>query len=145
MWTNTGSAGSSSSTASSHSEGDDGLGSNLWVTDTESQTRAPLRASPDARRDPTEVMEDAPFSDRGDTNEDIEMVDAEVIEAERPDSDGGSAPRCSPDLEEVPERIPDQPEENPMKSLGKGIPRCPKILRMTLLSLSDKCFKASGQ
>ena len=48
VWTNTGSAGSSSSTAGSHSEGDSGLGSNLWVTDTEPQTRAPLRASPDA-------------------------------------------------------------------------------------------------
>ena len=47
VWTNSGSAGSSSSTASSHSEGDSGLGSNLWITDTESQTRAPLRASPD--------------------------------------------------------------------------------------------------
>ena len=83
--------------ASSHSEGDSGLGSNLWVTDTEPQTRAPLRASPDARRDPTEVIEDAPLSDRGDANEDTEMVDAEVIEAEQPDDDGGSAPRRSPD------------------------------------------------
>ena len=82
VWMNTRSAGSSSSTASSQSEGDSGLGSNLWVTDTEPQTRAPLRASPDARRDPTEVMEDAQLSDRGDANEDIEMVDAEVIEAE---------------------------------------------------------------
>ena len=103
VWTNTGSAGSSSSTASSHSEGDSGLGSNLWVTDTEPQIRAPLQASPDARRDPTEVMEDAPLSDWGDTNKDIEMVDAEVIEAERPDGDVGSAPRCSLDPEEVPE------------------------------------------
>ena len=48
-------------------------------------------------------MEDAPLSDQGDANEDIEMVDAEVIEAERPDGDGGSALRCSPDPEEVPE------------------------------------------
>ena len=38
-------------------------------------------------------MEDAPLSDRGDDNEDVEMVDAEVIEAERLDSEGGSAPR----------------------------------------------------
>ena len=82
VWKNTGSARSSSSTASSHSEGDSGLGSNLRVTDTEPQTRAPLRASPDARRDPTEVMEDAPLSDWGDANDDIEMADAEVIEAE---------------------------------------------------------------
>ena len=48
VWTNTGSAGSTSFTASSHPEGDSGLGSNLWVTDTEAQTRAPLRPSPDA-------------------------------------------------------------------------------------------------
>ena len=82
VWTNTGSAGSSSSTASSHSEGDSGLGSNLRVTDTEAQTRAPLRPSPDARGDPSEVMEDAPLSDWDGTNEDLEMVDAEVIEAE---------------------------------------------------------------
>ena len=108
VWTNTRSARSSSSTASSHSEGDSGLGSNLRVTDTEPQTRAPLWASPDARRDPTKVMEDAPLSDRGDTNDDIEMVDAEVIEAEQPDGDGGSAPRRLPDQEEVLERIPDQ-------------------------------------
>ena len=126
VWTNTGSAGSSSSTASSHSEGDSGLGSNLRVTDTEPKTRAPLFASPDARRDPTEVMEDAPLSDRGDANEDIEMVDAEVIEAERPDSDGGSAPRHSPDPEEVPERIPDQPEENPDEIAGEGDPQAPQ-------------------
>ena len=85
--------------ASSHSEGDSGLGSYLQVTDTEPQTRAPLQASPDAQRDPTKVMEDAQLSDRGDANEDIEMVDAEVIEAERPDGDGGSAPRRSSDPE----------------------------------------------
>ena len=126
VWTNTGSARSSSSTASSHSEGDSGLGSNLRVTDTEPQTRAPLRASPDARRDPTEVIEDAPLSDRGDANEDIEMVDAEVIEAERPDEDGGSAPRHSPDPEEVPERVPDQPEENPEEVAGEGDPQAPQ-------------------
>ena len=126
VWTNTGSAGGSSSMASSHSEGDSALGSNLRVTDTEPQTRAPLRASPDARRDPTEVMEDAPLSDRGDTNEDIEMVDAEVIEAERPDGDGGCALRCSPDPEEVPEWIPDQLEENPDEIAGEGDPQVPQ-------------------
>ena len=42
-------------------------------------------------------MEDAPLSDRADANDDIEMVDAEVIEAERPEGDGGFAPRHSPD------------------------------------------------
>ena len=82
VWTNTGSAGSSSSMASSHSEGDSGLGSNFQVTDTEPRTRAPLQASPDARRDPTKVIEDAPLSDRGDADEDTEMVDAKVIGAE---------------------------------------------------------------
>ena len=126
VWTNTGSAGSSSSTASSHSEGDSGLGSNLRVTDTEPKTRAPLRASPDARRDPTEVMEDALLSDQGDANDDIEMVDAEVIEAERPDGDGGSAPRRSPGPEEVPERIPDQSEENLDEIAGEGDPQAPE-------------------
>ena len=126
VWTNTGSARSSSSTASSHSEGDSGLGSNLRVTDTEPQIRAPLWASPDAQRDPTEVMEDAPLSDRGDANEDIEMVDAEVIEAERPDDEGGAAPRCSPDPEEVPEQIPDQLEENPDEIAGEGDPQVPQ-------------------
>ena len=120
VWTNTGSAGSSSSTVSSHSEGDSGLGSNIWVTDTEPQTRASLWASPDARRDPTEVMEDAPLSDRGDANKDIEMVDAEVIEVERPDSDGGSAPRHLPDPD------PDQPEENPDEITGEGDPQVPQ-------------------
>ena len=126
VWTNTGSAGSSSLTASSHSEGDSGLGSNLWVTDTEPQTRAPLRASPDSRRDPTEVMEDAPLSDWGYANEDVEMVDAEVIEAEQPDSDGGSAARHSPDPEEVLEQIPDQREENPDEIAGEGDPQVPQ-------------------
>ena len=100
---NTGSARSSSSTASSHSEEDSGLGSSLQVTDTEAQTRAPLRPSPDARGEPSEVMEDAQLSDRDGANEDLEMVNAKVIEAERPGGDGGSAPRCSPDPEEVPE------------------------------------------
>ena len=119
----TGSAGSSSSTASSHSEGDSGLGSNFRVTDTEPRTRAPLRASPDARRDPTEVIKDAPLSDRGDADEDTEMVDAEVIEAERPDNDSGPAPRCSPDPEEVPEQVPDPLEENPEEVAGEGDPQ----------------------
>ena len=51
-------------------------------------------------------MEDAPLSDWDGTNEDLEMVDAEVIEAEWSGGDGGSAPRHSLDPEEVPERIP---------------------------------------
>ena len=123
VWTNAGLTGSSSLMASSQSEGDSGLGSNLPVTDTEPQTRAPLRASPDARRDPTEVIEDAPLSDRG---EDIEMVDAEVIEAERPDSEGGSVPRRSPDPEEVLEQTPGQPEENPDEIAGEGDPQAPQ-------------------
>ena len=54
------------------------------------------------------------------------MVDAEVIEAERPDGDGRSAPRRSPDPEEVPERIPDQPEENPEEIAGEGDPQAPQ-------------------
>ena len=126
VWTNTGSAGSSSSTASSHSKENSGLGSNLRVTDTEAQTRAPLRPSPDARGDPSEIMEDTPLSDRDGANEDLEMVDAEVIEAERPGGDGGSAPRRSPDPEEVPERIPDQPEDNPDEVTGEGDPQAPE-------------------
>ena len=79
------------------------MGSNLRITDTEAQTRAPLWPSPDARGDPSEVMEDTPLSDWDGTNKDFEMVDAEVIEAEQPGGDGGSALRCSPDPEEVPE------------------------------------------
>ena len=71
-------------------------------------------------------MEDAPLSDQGDTNEDIEMVDAEVIEAERPDGDGGSALRHLPDPEEVLEQIPDQPEENPDEITGEGDPQVPQ-------------------
>ena len=126
VWTNTGSARSSSSMANSHSEGDSGLGSNLWVTDTEAQTRAPLQPSPDARGDTSEVMEDAPLSDRDGTNEDLEVVDAEAIEAERPGGDGGSVPRRSPDPEEVPERIPDQPEDNPDEVAGEGDPQVPQ-------------------
>ena len=125
VWANTGSSRSSSPMASSHSEGDSGLGSNLWVTDTEPQTRAPLRASPDAQRDPTTVMEDAPLSDRGDASEDGEMVDAKVIEAERPHSDGGFPVRRSPDPEEVQKQIPDQPEENPGETAGEGDPPAP--------------------
>ena len=71
-------------------------------------------------------MEDAPLSDRDGANEDLEMVDAEVIEAERPGGDGGSALRHSPDPEEVPERIPDQPEDNPKEVAGEGDPQAPQ-------------------
>ena len=71
-------------------------------------------------------MEDTPLSDRDGANEDLEMVDAEVIEAEWPGGDGGSAPRHSPDPEEVPERIPDQPEDNPDKVAGEGDPQVPQ-------------------
>ena len=59
-------------------------------------------------------------------NEDLEMVNAEVIEAERLGSDGGSAPRCSPDPEEVPEWIPDQLEDNLDKVAGEGDPQVPQ-------------------
>ena len=112
--------------ASSHSEGDSGLGSNLRVTDTEAQTMAPLQPSPDARGDPSKVMEDAPLSDQDGSHEDLEMVNAEVIEAEQPGGNGGSAPRRSPDPEEVPERIPDQPEDNPDEVAGEGDPQAPQ-------------------
>ena len=59
-------------------------------------------------------------------HDDIEMADAEVIEAEQPDGDGGSAPRRSLDPEEVPEQIPDQAEENPDKIAGEGDPQVPQ-------------------
>ena len=71
-------------------------------------------------------MEDAPLSDQDGANEDLEMVDAEVIEAEQPGGDGGSAPRCSPDPEEVPERIPDQLEDNLDEVAGEGDPQVPQ-------------------
>ena len=71
-------------------------------------------------------MEDAPLSDWDGANEDLEMVDAEVIEAERPGGDGGSARRHSPDPEEVPEQIPDQPEDNPDEVAGEGDPQVPQ-------------------
>ena len=90
-------------------------------------------------------MEDAPLSDRDGANEDLEMVDAEVIEAEQPGGDGGSTPRRSPDPEEVMEQFPINRRIIRTKSLGKGIPRCPKILRMTFLSLTGRCSKASRQ
>ena len=105
VWANTGSAESSSSNAGSQSEADIGLGSNFRGTDSESRKKAPLRASPDTRRDPTEVIEDAPLSDRGDADEDTEMVDAEVIEAEGPDSGGESVPKPVPVPDEAPEQV----------------------------------------
>ena len=71
-------------------------------------------------------MEDTPLSDQGDANEDIEMVNAEVIEAERPDEEGRSAPRHSPDPEEVLEQIPDQLEENLDGITEEGDPQVPQ-------------------
>ena len=142
VWTNAGLTESSSLMASSQSEGDSGLGSNLRVTDTKPQTRAPLRTSPDAQRDPTEVMEDAPLSDRG---EDIEMVDAEVIEAERPNSEVGLFRGARRIWKRYRSRLLVNRKRIRTRLLGKGIPRHPKILRMTLLSLTGRCFKASGQ
>ena len=71
-------------------------------------------------------MEDAPLSDRDGANEDLEMVDAEVIEAEGLGGDGGTAPRRSPDPEEGPERIPNPPEDNPDKVTGEGDPQAPQ-------------------
>ena len=49
------------------------------------------------------------------------MVDAEVIEAERPDDDGGSAPRRSPDPEECQNEFLISRKRIQRKSLGKGI------------------------
>ena len=51
------------------------------------------------------------------------MVDAEVIEAERPNDDGESAPRCSPEPKEVLEQVPNLPEENPEEVAGEGDPQ----------------------
>ena len=125
VFVHTGSASSSSLTASSQSEEDSGLGSIPRVTDTEPQTRAPLRASPDARRGPATVIEDAPLSNWGDAEKDTEMVDAEVIEAEQLDNDGGPTPRRPPEPEEVPEQVPDPAEENPEEVAGEGDPGDP--------------------
>ena len=126
VWTNTGSARSSSSMAGSQSEGDSGLGSNFWGTDTEPRSKVPLWASPDARKNPTEAIEDAPLSDRGDTDDNVEMVDAEVIDGEGPDDEGGPIPRRMPELEEVPEQVPNIPEENPEEVAGEGDPQEPQ-------------------
>ena len=49
-----------------------------------------------------------------------------MIEAERPGGDGGSAPRQSLDPEEIPERIPGQPEDNPDEVTGEGDPQVPQ-------------------
>ena len=54
------------------------------------------------------------------------MVDAEVIEAERPDDEGGPAPRCLLEPEEVPEQAPDLLEENPEEVVGEGDPQAPQ-------------------
>ena len=55
------------------------------------------------------------------------MVDAEVIEAERPDDDGvAPSPRRSLEPEEVPEQVPDPPEENPEEVAGEGDPQAPQ-------------------
>ena len=55
-----------------------------------------------------------------------EMINAEVIDAERPDDDGEPAPRRSPEPEEVPERAPGTPEENPEEVAGEGDPQAPQ-------------------
>ena len=49
-----------------------------------------------------------------------------MIEAEWLGGDGGSAPRQSPDPEEVPERIPGQPDDNPDEVTGEGDPQVPQ-------------------
>ena len=59
------------------------------------------------------VIEDAALSDRGDADGDTEMVNAEVIEGEGPEDEGGPVPRCSLEPEEVLEQVPDLLEENP--------------------------------
>ena len=48
----------------------------------------------------------------------LRWFDAEVIEAERPDDDGGPAPWRLPEPEEVLEQVPDPPEENPEEVAG---------------------------
>ena len=126
VWMNTGSPESSNSSAGSQSEGDSGLGSNFRGTDTEPRTKAPLRASPDAWKDPTKAAEDASLSDRGDADEDVEMVDAEVIETKGPDNEGGPAPRHTPEPEEVLDQAPDLMEENPEEVAGEGEPQEPQ-------------------
>ena len=97
VWTNTGSAESSDLTAGSQSEGD-----------------------------PTNVVEDAPLSDRGEADEDEEIADAEVIEAEGLDNEGEPAPGHSPEPEEVPEQAPMPLEENPEEVAREGDPQEPQ-------------------
>ena len=71
---------------------------------------------------PTEVMEEAPLSDWDDANN-TEMVNAEVIEAERQNDDCGAAPRHLLEQGEVLEQVPDPPEENPEEVPGEGDPQ----------------------
>ena len=141
VWTNTGSAESSNSTVDSQSKGDSGLGSNFRGTDTEPRWKSLLRASPDARRDPTEVIEDAPLSDRGDADEDTEMVDAEVIEAEGPEDGGESVPKPIPAPNKAPEQVCALLGEAPVEVAGEGIPRSPRSPRRSPLSLTRWCSK----
>ena len=51
------------------------------------------------------------------------MVDAEVVEAEGLDDEGGPAPRPLPERKEVLEQVPDLPEENPEEVAGEGDPQ----------------------
>ena len=126
VWTNTGSAESSNSTTDSQLKGDSGLGSNFRGTDTEPRWKALLRASPDARRDPTEVIDNAPLSNLGDADGDTEMVDAEVIEAEGPEDRGESVPKPIPAPNKALEQVCVPPGEAPVEVAGEGDPQEPQ-------------------
>ena len=106
VWTHAGSAKDSSSSSDSQSKGDSGLGSNPSNlshrgTDTEPRRGIPLRSSPDATREPTVVIKDAPLSDWGEGDEDQEMPDTN----EQGDNDAGPEPEPVFVPNEVPEQV----------------------------------------
>ena len=123
VWTHTGSAESSSSGLGSQSKGDSGLGSippkSHRGTDTEPRRKVPLRASPEVRREPAEVIEDAPLSNRGEDSGDQEMADAE-----EPNDEAGPAPKPGFVPNEVPEQVP--PGDDPADVGNNGEPQEPQ-------------------
>ena len=92
-----------------------------------------------------EVKEDAPVSDWDGANEDLEMVDAKVIGLSGRAVMAGLLRGGRWIQKMCRNEFPVNRMIIRMKSLGKGIPRHPKILRMMFPSLDGRCSKASRQ
>ena len=159
VWSITISPKDSSSSLSSPSEGDSGLGSNppRRGTDTESRRGVVLRSSPVATRDSVTDAEDAPLSDPGEGNGGEGDGDQEMPDATGQQDEGDMAGSVTIPQESQEEQMdddqakardddePQEPWENPGRSSSEASEQHPRLCRRCTGRLVGRYKFSSGR